>query len=346
VVAPRSGAVRRCPAWCGSWPASTDDALLVGSRAFDDAAVYRVSRRPRDGVARPTSSRPLVDDPADFGAIAAANACSDVFAMGGRVTTRAEHLGLPRAPARRGHRGVLRAAAETVGRPAARRRRPHHPQRGADLRARRAGPGPPRPHLHQGRRRAGRRARAVEAARHGASCWPAAPTREGRRRSRDARRSTGPRRGAAGDGRARCTRSPTSPASAWPATRGRWRSVGVAAVLDTERCRSTTGALPRPSGACAPGATSATASTCAATSLSEAPDALDALCFDPRPRAAARRGAPDWSGRGGRPASPSIGRSRPANPVSTGLTARLELVRRAVADGSAPAGRFLAGPSA
>ena len=58
--------------------------LLVGLAPFDDAAVYRLS----DGLALVSTTDffpPLVDDPSDFGAIAAANACSDVFAMGGRV---------------------------------------------------------------------------------------------------------------------------------------------------------------------------------------------------------------------------------------------------------------------
>jgi selenide,water dikinase len=61
-----------------------DDALLVGLAPFDDAAVYRVT----DDLALVSTTDffpPLVDDPSDFGAIAAANACSDVFAMGGRV---------------------------------------------------------------------------------------------------------------------------------------------------------------------------------------------------------------------------------------------------------------------
>jgi len=61
----------------GELPVSADPALIVGLAPFDDAAVYRVS----DDVALVST----VDDPADFGAIAAANACSDVFAMGGRV---------------------------------------------------------------------------------------------------------------------------------------------------------------------------------------------------------------------------------------------------------------------
>ena len=61
-----------------------DPSLLVGLAPFDDAAVYRLS----DEAALVSTTDffpPLVDDPADFGAIAAANACSDVFAMGGRV---------------------------------------------------------------------------------------------------------------------------------------------------------------------------------------------------------------------------------------------------------------------
>ena len=58
--------------------------LLVGLAPFDDAAVYRLS----DDLALVSTTDffpPLVDDPSDFGAIAAANACSDVFAMGARV---------------------------------------------------------------------------------------------------------------------------------------------------------------------------------------------------------------------------------------------------------------------
>ncbi|HEX2274882.1 MAG TPA: selenide, water dikinase SelD [Acidimicrobiales bacterium] len=58
--------------------------LVVGLAPFDDAAVYRLS----DDAALVSTTDffpPLVDDPDDFGAIAAANACSDVFAMGGRV---------------------------------------------------------------------------------------------------------------------------------------------------------------------------------------------------------------------------------------------------------------------
>lgn len=58
--------------------------LLVGLAPFDDAAVVRLSDE--IGLVSTTDFfPPLVDDPDDYGAIAAANACSDVFAMGGDV---------------------------------------------------------------------------------------------------------------------------------------------------------------------------------------------------------------------------------------------------------------------
>jgi len=62
----------------------TPPELIAGLSPPDDAAVYRLT----DDLAvigTVDFFPPLVDDPATFGAIAAANACSDVFAMGGRV---------------------------------------------------------------------------------------------------------------------------------------------------------------------------------------------------------------------------------------------------------------------
>src|SRR3954467_10272303 len=88
-----------------------DPALLVGLAPFDDAAVYRVS----DDVAIVSTTDffpPLVDDAADFGAIAAANACSDVFAMGGRVTTALNISAFPERLPLTAIEAVLRAAAE------------------------------------------------------------------------------------------------------------------------------------------------------------------------------------------------------------------------------------------
>ena len=76
------------------FPVSSDPALLVGLAPFDDAAVYRVS----DDLAMVSTTDffpPLVDDPDDFGTIAATNACSDVFAMGGRVTVAVNIAAFP-----------------------------------------------------------------------------------------------------------------------------------------------------------------------------------------------------------------------------------------------------------
>jgi selenide,water dikinase len=104
--APLSGLVRELAA-------SADDALLVGLAPFDDAAVYRVSE---DLAVVSTTDffPPLVDDPADFGAIAAANACSDVFAMGGRVTTALNVAAFPERLPLATIGAILTAAAATV----------------------------------------------------------------------------------------------------------------------------------------------------------------------------------------------------------------------------------------
>src|SRR5712692_2462076 len=56
--------------------------LLVGLSPADDAAVYRLDDE-RALVFTVDFFPPIVDDPGDFGAIAAANALNDVFAMGG-----------------------------------------------------------------------------------------------------------------------------------------------------------------------------------------------------------------------------------------------------------------------
>lgn len=56
--------------------------LLVGIETSDDAAVYQINER-QAIVATTDFFMPIVDDPHDFGAIAATNALSDVYAMGG-----------------------------------------------------------------------------------------------------------------------------------------------------------------------------------------------------------------------------------------------------------------------
>src|SRR6202021_1304519 len=68
--------------------------LLVGTETPDDAAVWQLD----DGtcvIATTDFFMPVVDDPFDFGRIAAANAMSDVYAMGGRPIMALAILGMP-----------------------------------------------------------------------------------------------------------------------------------------------------------------------------------------------------------------------------------------------------------
>jgi selenide,water dikinase len=75
-------------------PRSDDPALLVGSDTMDDAAVYRLDEETAL-VQTVDFFTPVVDDPFDFGRIAAANAFSDVFAMGGRPLTALNIVAFP-----------------------------------------------------------------------------------------------------------------------------------------------------------------------------------------------------------------------------------------------------------
>src|SRR6202048_4491907 len=68
--------------------------LLVGIETSDDAAVYRINER-QAIVATTDFFMPIVDDPFDFGAIAAANALSDVYAMGGTPLSALAVVGMP-----------------------------------------------------------------------------------------------------------------------------------------------------------------------------------------------------------------------------------------------------------
>ena len=65
--------------------------LLVGLTAADDAAVYQLNAQ-QAVVSTVDFFPPVVDDPYDFGAIAAANAMSDVYAMGGEVLLSLIHI--------------------------------------------------------------------------------------------------------------------------------------------------------------------------------------------------------------------------------------------------------------
>ena len=77
-------------------PASKDSRLLVGRETFDDAGVFLLS----DDIALVQTVdffAPIVDDPYDFGQIAAANALSDVYAMGGQPLTALNIVAFPTA---------------------------------------------------------------------------------------------------------------------------------------------------------------------------------------------------------------------------------------------------------
>jgi selenide,water dikinase len=94
-------------------PTGFDSSLLVGLAPFDDAAVYKIT----DDVALVSTTDffpPLVDNPYDFGAIAAANACSDVFAMGGRVVLAVNIAAFPEHLPREVIAEIFAAASDTV----------------------------------------------------------------------------------------------------------------------------------------------------------------------------------------------------------------------------------------
>lgn len=76
-------------------PAATHPDLLVGMGTADDAGVFALG----DGRALVQTVdffTPVVDDPSDWGRIAAANALSDVYAMGGKPLTGLQYLAWPR----------------------------------------------------------------------------------------------------------------------------------------------------------------------------------------------------------------------------------------------------------
>ena len=94
-------------------PAGADPSLLVGLAPFDDAAIYEMA--PDVALVSTTDFfPPLVDHPSDFGAIAAANACSDVFAMGGRVVIAVNIAAFPEHFPREAIVAIFDAAAAVV----------------------------------------------------------------------------------------------------------------------------------------------------------------------------------------------------------------------------------------
>ena len=75
-------------------PTALPKALLVGIETSDDAAVYQLNEH-QAVVATTDFFMPIVDDPYDFGMIAATNAISDVYAMGGTPLFALALVGMP-----------------------------------------------------------------------------------------------------------------------------------------------------------------------------------------------------------------------------------------------------------
>jgi selenide,water dikinase len=97
----------------GLFRAERFPALLVGLQVRDDAAVYKVT----DDVAVIQTLdffTPVVDDAYDYGAIAAANAMSDVYAMGGEVALALNICGFPPTLPEETIAEILRGGAEKV----------------------------------------------------------------------------------------------------------------------------------------------------------------------------------------------------------------------------------------
>ncbi|HSG21989.1 MAG TPA: selenide, water dikinase SelD [Azonexus sp.] len=78
----------------GMAPGIIPPQLLVGTETSDDAAVYQIN--PQQAIVATTDFfMPIVDDPFDFGRIAATNAISDVYAMGGTPLFALALVGMP-----------------------------------------------------------------------------------------------------------------------------------------------------------------------------------------------------------------------------------------------------------
>ncbi|CAB3837579.1 MAG: selenide, water dikinase SelD [Achromobacter sp.] len=86
------GVLSQLLARCG--PATAYPGLLVGTETADDAAVYRLNDE-QALIATTDFFMPIVDDPYDFGRIAATNALSDVYAMGGTPIMALAIVGMP-----------------------------------------------------------------------------------------------------------------------------------------------------------------------------------------------------------------------------------------------------------
>lgn len=94
-------------------PRISDPNVLVGFDTADDAGVYRLTEECAL-VQTLDFFTPIVDDPYTFGAIAAANSLSDVYAMGGRPITALSILAYPAKGDMDDLRQILRGGAEKI----------------------------------------------------------------------------------------------------------------------------------------------------------------------------------------------------------------------------------------
>lgn len=97
----------------GLFNAEAHPGLLVGLGVADDAAVYRINATTAV-VATLDFFAPVVDDPYTYGAIAAANAMSDVYAMGGEVVFALNIAAFPESLPAEVQTAILRGGAEKV----------------------------------------------------------------------------------------------------------------------------------------------------------------------------------------------------------------------------------------
>ena len=117
------------------FPAGSLPEILVGLEAGDDAAVYSLDGS-RALVFTADFFTPVVDDPYDFGAVSAANALSDVYAMGGEPVMALNIARLPFKPARgRDSSHISRRRGEGAGGGMRGCGRPHYQLPGAHLRS-------------------------------------------------------------------------------------------------------------------------------------------------------------------------------------------------------------------
>jgi selenide,water dikinase len=94
-------------------PASDDKQLLVGYDTSDDAAVYMLDEE-RSLVFTADFFPPMVDDARSFGRIAAANALSDIWAMGGKPTVALNLVCFPEAMDKNVLADILAGGAEKI----------------------------------------------------------------------------------------------------------------------------------------------------------------------------------------------------------------------------------------